>query len=138
LAQQEYRNNEAVEFGEFDVDDTFHNGTGQEQQVQAFAPVVAPDYARTLVSNAYTAQVEALLNEGLDPSLTDDYANTLLHVAASAECGGRAKREMCELLIRFGADVNARNSQGKTVLRMCDPETDRKLIKLLSAHGAEA
>lgn len=70
----------------------------------------------------------------------DEWSETPLHYAASNGCF-----EVCELLLRHGADVNARNKNGFTPLfeasaRGLFKETACRYVKvceLLLAHGAD-
>ena len=118
-------------------DDEFGDGFDEFEQssVEAEAPTVSIDYALTLISSGYVDQIKAMLQGGsLLATARDRHQNTLLHHAAASGAGKRDKRAMCEILIQAGADVNARNAQGKTVLGQCDPDIDRKLMAFLSTE----
>ena len=107
-----------------------------EQSGEETAAPVPIDYALTLISSAYVDQIRTMLEQGsLAPTARDHYQNTLLHHAAASDAGKRNKRVMCEMLIEAGADVNARNTHGRTVLGQCDPDIDRKLMAYLREMG---
>ena len=61
--------------------------------------------------NDYLGTVTVLLENGAAPSAPDNHGNTPLHLAAS---GGR--RDVAEVLLSYGADIDAENSLGRTPL----------------------
>jgi ankyrin repeat protein len=88
-----------------------------------------------------TAVVELLLEQGMDPGVTDGDRMTGLHWAAA-----RKQLEVVELLIRRGAPLEARNRWGGTVLsstvffalqRPADGASYAAVLELLIASGAD-
>ncbi len=55
---------------------------------------------------------------------------TPLHWAAF-----KGQREAAELLILYGADVNARTRKGSTPLRLATTHKKEALVSLLKSHG---
>ncbi len=76
--------------------------------------------------------VEAALNE--DPKLiraTEWESNTLLHNAVQ-----RDQEQMTDLLLKRGADVNARTSDGLRPLHMAAQNGNVPIIRMLISHRA--
>jgi ankyrin repeat protein len=67
-----------------------------------------------------------------DPKDTTSYWTPLLR-AASLNAG----REICELLVKFGADVNARDSENKSVLIIAIINGNQPLVELLVDNGVD-
>ena len=77
--------------------------------------------------------VKALLKG--NPNLVFDkdiYDTTPLHWAAQ-----KGHKEVAELLLANGADVNARNKYGDTPLHFAASAGSKDVVELLLAHGAE-
>merc|ERR1712096_433748 len=62
----------------------------------------------------------------------DDYDWTALHWAAFEKC-----ESACEVLLSKGADVNAQNVEGSTVLMMAALSGEVELVKLFLKYGAD-
>ena len=62
----------------------------------------------------------------------DDDGVTLLQMAA-----GEGHKEIAELLIAKGADVNVRGHFGMTPLNMADDEGEKEMADLLRKHGGK-
>jgi hypothetical protein len=80
--------------------------------------------------------VKLLLDSEADVKLPDENGSTPLHaVAGEQDC-----LEMVELLLRYGADINARNCQDATPLHLAirNSEAPVEMVKFLLAHGAGA
>lgn len=92
-----------------------------------------PDF--TALSAAVSAgdeeKVRALLEQGVDVNLRDNFGETVLFDAA---CNGSAA--MVQLLIELGADVNARDNEGGTPLWDASIGDNLEAMKLLVAAGA--
>jgi len=78
--------------------------------------------------------VEHLLRMGADPNVADSYGNTCLHLALKCEIGS--------VLLRYAAEVNAKNKRGLTPLHMAcmeseTTEPDFTWIKCLLEAGAQ-
>ncbi|MGB5013267.1 MAG: ankyrin repeat domain-containing protein, partial [Pyrinomonadaceae bacterium] len=56
---------------------------------------------------------------------------TLLHNAVSY-----SNKEAVELLIAKGADINAKNKDGKTPLQLAIDSKNKEIAELLKKHGA--
>ncbi len=76
------------------------------------------------------AKVKELLSEGLDVNSRDGFGRTPLMLAVHQNHG-----EIAKLLIDNGADPNARQSEGVSVLAIA--RRDLALVKLLVAAGAD-
>lgn len=59
-------------------------------------------------------EIERYLNRGIPVDIRDEYGNTMLVTA----CQNNNKR-MAKLLLRRGANINARNYRGNTPLHYC-------------------
>ncbi|MCB0626880.1 MAG: ankyrin repeat domain-containing protein, partial [Saprospiraceae bacterium] len=71
------------------------------------------------------------LGEGADPNLRDD-GETLLHVAAR-----RRRDSAVAILLEHGADVDARNSHGKTAYTHAIRRGFHEVVAMLAAKGAD-
>ena len=79
------------------------------------------------------AQVTRLLSEGSDVNVRDRYTgSTPLHRA-----GLTARKDIMELLLAKGADVNAKNDDGRTPLHVVVLTAQKDLVELLLAKGAD-
>src|SRR5215469_8935171 len=99
-------------------------------------------------------QVRDLLSHGADPNVYDENGETPLMNAASLEghrhCGDRKRYDpqyqgVAELLLKAGADVNARDPKGRTALLItlsgwateCElVPANEAMARFLVAHGA--
>lgn len=77
--------------------------------------------------------VKALLQEGADPNLRNEFDDTVLMRACVYNTG----YEIAKLLITYGADVNARNTFGITALMNACESGNLDIIKLLIKKGAK-
>ncbi|MBK8504668.1 MAG: ankyrin repeat domain-containing protein [Saprospiraceae bacterium] len=76
--------------------------------------------------------IEALQN-GANPNLRyGDFSETLLHVAAR-----RYRTQACEILVRYGADINAKTLGGKTAYAHCIRRGFNDLAEKLAELGAD-
>lgn len=78
-----------------------------------------------------TAQVQQLLDQGIDVNARDGNNNTALICAA-----GSGNTETVDLLLKRGADVNAIDDGGWTALIRAAFRGHAECVKLLLAHGA--
>ena len=80
--------------------------------------------------------IETLLKKGANPNLRDsETGETLLMSAAQY-----STPEVVQALIEGGADVNARNKSGQTVLTLADNKDNlwrKEIVPLLKRHGAK-
>jgi ankyrin repeat protein len=80
-----------------------------------------------------TGAVKALLESGADPDQIFFNGESALHLAVE-----QGNYEMMELLLAYGADVNIQERKdGFTPLMYAAIKDDRKLLKLLTSHGAD-
>ena len=77
-------------------------------------------------------EVQRQLDAGVDPNLKSSKGATPLFYAVY---GGHL--EIAELLITRGADVNALDLNGNSVLDQAHNYDDQEMVELLEAHGAE-
>lgn len=93
------------------------------------------DFERGIWSAALNGEVDKIqkyLNSGGDPRLIDSSGYTALHYAARSGC-----REVCQLLLDFGANVNACTRSGNvTPLQRAAYSGHVDVVKLLLKHGA--
>ena len=75
-------------------------------------------------ANGRTDIAEALIRAGADPNVTDDYGFNAMHFAASRI---RTLR-IFELLVEAGADLTARDRDGKTPLQVMNWKKDKPQI----------
>jgi hypothetical protein len=95
-----------------------------EQSVGGVVEYVAPEHP--FVRAAQEDNLEALtaLIAGMDVNLRDKRSNT----TALEHAVRNANREMVQLLLSYGATVNAKNASGETVLMMLDNDATCDLV----------
>jgi ankyrin repeat protein len=77
--------------------------------------------------------VKALLESGADPDQIFFNGESALHLATE-----QGNHEMAELLLAYGADVNIQErKEGFTPLMYAAIKDDRKMLELLTSHGAD-
>jgi ankyrin repeat protein len=102
--------------------------------------------------------VEFLLSKGAEINSKDGNGNTPLHLAVqlldkyredasppvfsgitvmieTLQVSNRTKKELLELLLAKGADVNAMNNQGQTPLRLAVAKGHKDVVESLRQHG---
>lgn len=77
----------------------------------------------------HMAIIEALLRNGADVSATSEVGESALHAAA------RIGSDLLELLLRAGANKDARDSRGRTVLDTAVLSRNLGIVKTCIAHG---
>ncbi|MBA7619576.1 hypothetical protein ES703_26915 [subsurface metagenome] len=78
-------------------------------------------------------QVKSLISKGADVNAMDDrLAGTPLHLAAYI-----ADRQVVELLIANGANVNVKNKWDRTPLQIAIDQGHTEIVELLRKHGAK-
>jgi cytohesin len=80
----------------------------------------------------YTDMARVLLDNGVDPNITDERSRTPLHVAVS-----EGHRDIAQLLLGAGADVGARDRPGNTPLHDAAASGNIGTIEVLLAAGAD-
>ncbi|NLF72867.1 MAG: hypothetical protein GX575_27845 [Candidatus Anammoximicrobium sp.] len=98
------------------------------------------------VENFNRPLVELLVKRGVDPNVPNNFGQTALHRAVARLPYGEAealKLQVLELLLDYGADVNARDEHGLTPLdcirrRHEEGGSADAVQSLLLAHGAES
>ena len=95
--------------------------------------IILPD--NPFIRAAQEDNLETLtdLIAGMDVNLRDEVS----HTTALEHAVGNANREMVQLLLSAGANVNARNEGGQTVLMMLDEDATTDLIWDLINAGAQ-
>lgn len=86
----------------------------------------------TAVANGDTAEVESLLDQGVDPNSKTDDGKTPLMLATYL-----GHTDIAKLLMDKGADVNAKDQDGKTALMYAAEKNNVEIGKLLLANGAD-
>ena len=77
--------------------------------------------------------VQLALDFGIDPNVADTGGDTAVHTAASL-----GYEEVLQLLVGHGADVNTKNQQGETPLRVAEGDRDdRGLVFAVQTRAAE-
>jgi ankyrin repeat protein len=85
------------------------------------------------IESGATTKIKGLLDKNPDlVTQKDDKDNTPLHTAAR-----KGNREIAELLITKGADLNAQNSYGYTPLHIAALGGEKEIVALLLAAGAD-
>ena len=103
----------------------------------AVARQVAPDGFTALHLAAFFGQLESaalLLERGAE---TDAVAQNTMRVQPLHSAAAGRHLAVCALLLRHGADVNARQQAGWTALHAAAQHGGRCLITLLLEHGAD-
>ncbi len=77
------------------------------------------------------AKVKAFIQEGID-------VNTNVHGCTPLHCAARyGHKEVAELLITKGADINAKDDGGKTALSYAVEGGYTEIAEILRKHGAK-
>lgn len=86
------------------------------------------------ISKSDQPMVELLLDNGADANIGYEYANgwTVLHSIVRD-----GKKDLAELLLARGANVNATDKSGQTPLHLAVSYGAEQIVKLLLAHGAD-
>jgi ankyrin repeat protein len=88
----------------------------QEQDVQGYGEMSEQDVTDifSFARHGRCEEIERLFNRGLPADVRDEFGNTLLIIA----CQNGNKR-VAKLVLRRGANINARNYKGNTPLHYC-------------------
>ena len=79
--------------------------------------------------------VQLLVNYGAYTNVVAGYSGqTPLHAAAG---GSNDCPELCEILLKHGAKINALDEDGNQPLHMACKQTHTKIVKLMMSHGAD-
>jgi hypothetical protein len=91
------------------------------------------DPIHSAVWNGDLEGVQAELDNGVDVDEKDDlWGRTPLHIAAE-----EGHKEIAELLIAEGADVNAKDDRGETSLDWAEETNNKEIADLLRKHGGK-
>lgn len=77
-------------------------------------------------------QVEELFAMGVSPDTIDEHGNTVLHVAAQ-----NGNKKLIKATLRWGANINAQNTQGQTPLHYLFAYKYEELAAYLISKGAD-
>ena len=106
------------------------------EPVSEVAPPANPTADRALFDAAKAGNIEAVkqyLTAGADLNLKKDlFGSTPLHSAAL-----KGRKEVAELLVSEGADVNTKNINGWTPLHYAAVVDHKEIVELLLASGAD-
>ena len=81
--------------------------------------------------NVYAMYV--LMQAGADRSITDSNGNTALHIVAR----GSGSKNILQIIINHGADMNAANSENETALLLASRMGSWESVKVLLSGGAD-
>jgi uncharacterized protein len=114
---------------------------GRYDKLEAFLDTGGnPDrFLHSAVNNGAQEAVEIMLKRGANVNAVDLNNDNLTPLMVAASHTYRVGGEMSELLIKYGANVNARASRGSTPIMFASWGTDEyvKVIKLLLKNGAK-
>ncbi len=88
-----------------------------------------------LAFESATPPIQLLLEHGANPNLNGDRGITPLMMAAAAET---PDLELVRLLVQEGADINARDVRGRTVLDWALTQGETEVSKFLRSAGAKS
>eukprot|EP00128_Syssomonas_multiformis_P013282 Colp12_sorted_trinity150504_noHs@15321 len=99
------------------------------------------------MADNYTEQLWSAVDEGdvdtvkeiLTPENAierDEEQSSLLHVACLSDCETEAKGKIVALLVKFGADIEASDNEGRTPLYCACTKDQLPIVKLLVKKGA--
>ena len=80
--------------------------------------------------------MKLLLDHGADVNITGKYNQTALHWSMRA-ISWRDQKEIVQLLIERGVNINHKDAKGKTALSMAKNRSSKGVIELLKKHGAK-
>jgi len=80
--------------------------------------------------------MKLLLENNADPNARDNEKETPIFYAIFRSTKLKNAKEVVKILLRYGADVNAVNKNGRTLLHLAVSYADLDLIKLLVENGA--
>lgn len=83
------------------------------------------------VKDDNTAMVERLITAKVDVDTADNRGRTPLMHAVMLDY-----IEMAKMLVRYGADVNAKDIYGRSILQIAE-ESGGELVEFLKMHGAK-
>lgn len=86
------------------------------------------------VYGGYGSAVRSLLTHGINPALRDPLGATALHVAAESP---ESITETVEMLLEYGADLNAVTQEGETALHLAIRQKSEEAVKILLEHNAD-
>jgi len=133
--QPQTQPNQVVESWPATVESLLANGAELEARSE--------DGSTPLIEAAAYAQTDTfklLMQKGARLNVTDKYGNTPL-IAAACQCAlatMNSAEEVIQILLASGADVNARNHDGRTALMLASGmQGDAAVLELLVANGAD-
>jgi len=114
---------------------TFENVT--QSNIQNFSGQLIPEHKKNqfleYAQNGYITQIEALLEDiPLIFTVKDNDGNTSLHWVAL-----RGNKEIVQLLLDRGANIEAKNNDGYTPLSQAANQSDTEIVRLLLDRGAD-
>ena len=116
------------------VMDNYLTDYGFDFKMGACAPdgmTVLMSFCRRPSSHIVTKQMKALLEHGVDIEVTDDYGQTAIHHTLYSD-----NLLALEMLIEYGARLDARTSKAETVLHMAARMTEGvAMVRALSKAG---
>lgn len=79
------------------------------------------------IAATYHQLFELLLENGMNPNVTDEKGNTILHLLFDYDCTDELPWETIELLIHKGANADAVNGSGQTPMSLASGKTLHRL-----------
>jgi serine/threonine-protein phosphatase 6 regulatory ankyrin repeat subunit B len=78
------------------------------------------------------------LDQGQDPNAKNNWGDTPLHRMAGERSSNRGFKESLDLILQYGAEINALNNQGETALTLASSIGNEEFVRILKEAGAKS